>query len=224
MKTQAERLREARISAGFRHATDFAKAYGLSETTYRSHENGTRNIPIHTAKNYAALLGCDYMWLFDGAGTQPAEPEMEKARSLRRAAEDFVFLPVYDVSASAGNGMAVHSEHIIHHAAFRRDWLKHITDAPADKLAVINVAGDSMEPTLHHGDTVLVDMTQKYPRADGIYCITNDGELMVKRLQVDFATRTITILSDNIRYPAQSGIIPDRMQIVGRVIWYGRKV
>lgn len=75
--TLNERLRQARINAGFEKAGDFAKAVGVQEGTYRHHENGTggRGVPLSAAKKYAKKLGVDLNWLLNGEDVPaPIEP------------------------------------------------------------------------------------------------------------------------------------------------------
>lgn len=62
----AKRLRELRFRAGYEHANDFANKYGLPEVTYRSHENGSRNLTLRAAKKYAQYLDTSYRWILDG--------------------------------------------------------------------------------------------------------------------------------------------------------------
>lgn len=56
MKTPGERLKELRQKR-FETAQQAAEAYGWNVVTYRSHESGMRNIPIPTARKYAAAFG-----------------------------------------------------------------------------------------------------------------------------------------------------------------------
>lgn len=138
--------------------------------------------------------------------------------------EGFTKVPVYDVACSAGNGVVVDSEHVLYHLSFRTQWLKSISSAPIDKMAVIRVEGDSMQPTLSHDDTVLIDMTQTYPRGDGIYVVVYDGMLLVKRVRIDPVRSVAEILSDNPCYSPVTGLVPDQIKVAGRVIWLGRRV
>lgn len=55
-RTPAERLKELREKR-FSTAKEAADAFGWNEVTYRSHENGGRNIPLHTARKYASAFG-----------------------------------------------------------------------------------------------------------------------------------------------------------------------
>lgn len=56
-KTPAMRLRQLRIQNNFATATDAARHHGWHITTYRSHENGNRGIPIEAARRYAKAYG-----------------------------------------------------------------------------------------------------------------------------------------------------------------------
>lgn len=55
-RTPAERLKELREKR-YETAKEAADAFGWNEVTYRSHESGGRNIPLHTARKYAAAYG-----------------------------------------------------------------------------------------------------------------------------------------------------------------------
>lgn len=55
-KTPGDRLKELRLKR-FETAQQAAEAYGWHPVTYRSHETGMRNIPVPTAKKYAAAFG-----------------------------------------------------------------------------------------------------------------------------------------------------------------------
>jgi phage repressor protein C with HTH and peptisase S24 domain len=138
--------------------------------------------------------------------------------------EEFVHIPVFDVEASAGSGAFSDQEAILHFLSFRREWLRVISNAPFDKLSVIRVDGDSMEPTLSNGDTVLVDGTQNTPRSDGIYVLQFDNRLYVKRLLMNPVKGKVAIISDNPAYAPMGDIDPDELRIAGRVLWLGRRV
>ena len=51
-----------------------------------------------------------------------------------------------------------------------------------------------------------------------------DGALMVKRLALHPAGRGFTIRSDNDAYPAWTDCDPAAIEVIGRVIWAGRRV
>ena len=51
-----------------------------------------------------------------------------------------------------------------------------------------------------------------------------DQALLVKRLQMNFASRCVTVISDNSKYAAIKNVKCDAIQVVGRVIWLGRRI
>lgn len=67
-----ERLKLAREAAGFKTATEAAKAMGIAPPTYLAHENGSRGgaRPRNaTVRQYARKFGVNYVWLWDGQGS-----------------------------------------------------------------------------------------------------------------------------------------------------------
>jgi len=82
-----------------------------------------------------------------------------------------------------------------------------------------------MTPTLLNGDLVMVDIASiEASLEDGIYALLTNERLQVKRIAVDPSNDQISILSDNILYPAWDGLGRDSVDIVGRVIWFGRSL
>jgi phage repressor protein C with HTH and peptisase S24 domain len=89
----------------------------------------------------------------------------------------------------------------------------------------MRIEGDSMMPTLLNGDLVMVDIASiEASLEDGIYAVLTNERLQVKRIAVDPSNDQISILSDNILYPAWDGLDRNSIDIVGRVIWFGRSL
>jgi hypothetical protein len=65
---RAARLREARIAAGFIKAVDASRAFGWGESTYASHENGSRGISPARILLYANSFHVRPDWLAFGRG------------------------------------------------------------------------------------------------------------------------------------------------------------
>ena len=59
---------------------------------------------------------------------------------------------------------------------------------------------------------------------DGLYVLRLDGMLLVKRLAISPAARRVSILSDNPAYPGWSDCDPAAVDVVGRVVWVGRRL
>ncbi len=145
-------------------------------------------------------------------------PEKSEARSLRA-------VPALDVYASAGHGAFELGERPCGAIGFDPRWLRDLAGGPADALSIIRVKGDSMAPTLADGDDVIVDRGDDACRLrDGIYVLRLDDSLMVKRLARHPASAAISIRSDNPDYPSWQNIDVNRISIVGRVLWFGRRL
>jgi transcriptional regulator with XRE-family HTH domain len=102
-----ERLREARLRAGFASAQQLATALGMSGVTVRAHENGQNGYPAATAERYARALRVPPAWLLygkpeDAPGDEPppladlpsAAAELQTARAIisraRRDLRDYL--------------------------------------------------------------------------------------------------------------------------------------
>lgn len=251
METTADRLRRFRTLRGIDSGAELARLAGLPEATYRAYESGRRPLTARAARELARPLGITWQELLFGEAESaeaiatleqasvalgqrvsrkprpPPAPERVPfiAERIRMAGDSWALLPVYDACAPPGAGEQLDPEAALYRIAFREEWVRAVTAAPLDQLAVIRVQGDAMEPTLRPGDSVLVDCAQNRPqRTDGLYVIRTDGGLQVKRLQVEVVQGRLTILSDNKAYEVQRGVRPEDVTVVGRVIWLGRQL
>jgi phage repressor protein C with HTH and peptisase S24 domain len=89
----------------------------------------------------------------------------------------------------------------------------------------MKVEGDSMEPTLMNGDTVLVDMTRKSPNPPGIFVLDDGIGLVAKRLQhvPNSDPPAVRVISDNKHYPEYERS-SEEIVIVGRIRWFAREI
>lgn len=69
METAAERLKAARLKAGYETAKAGAEAMGATVSTYIQHENGQRGYPAKTAARYAKFFRVAPEWLLYGRGS-----------------------------------------------------------------------------------------------------------------------------------------------------------
>lgn len=66
MTTQSQRLKDARIKAGYDTASDAARALGVSVSTYSAHENGQNGLKLKFARKYAQKFKVSQSWLLTG--------------------------------------------------------------------------------------------------------------------------------------------------------------
>lgn len=71
MPDAAERLRIARLRAGFTTGKEAAEAMGFAVSTYLAHENGSRGYPASKAATYARKFKVPEVWLLYGTGPGP---------------------------------------------------------------------------------------------------------------------------------------------------------
>lgn len=89
----------------------------------------------------------------------------------------------------------------------------------AKNLSGAEVKGDSMEPTLKDGELVI--FSRGLIIDDGIYVISIQNELYVKRLSIDEQANTLTIISDNQRYPNKTYAFDiEGLEILGKVLFW----
>jgi len=134
-------------------------------------------------------------------------------------------VPEYQVHVSAGGGALVAEENKRRDWPFATDYLKSELGLERSKLAIVEVRGDSMEPTLSSGDRVLVNMSDRQVSQPGIFIVFDGDGTVVKRVEKipgSVPTR-IFLISDNPlhgRYELDSDVV----QIVGRVVWRAGRI
>ena len=157
-------------------------------------------------------------------GPGESSPASAPTPALKGGAKGMVLVPQFDLGASAGAGSLDQSERPAGRMAFDEKWLRDLGASPSG-LSMIRVDGDSMAPTLSHGDDILVDRMDGGARLrDGIYVLRLDDVLMVKRVAVGLGRGRFSVRSDNPHYPDWEDIDPALVDVIGRVIWAGRKV
>ena len=105
---------------------------------------------------------------------------------------------------------------------FHKEWIKKtIGIAPAD-ARLFSVNGDNMAPTLLHGDTLLIDTTQKHPSPPGIFLLFDGMALVAKRLEM-ISPNDMRVICDNAHYSTYE-CRADAAVIVGRVVWFSRGI
>lgn len=223
-----ERLRQAREKAGFKSASQAAHSLGVEVPTYLAHENGSRGVTAAAAEKYSKRFRVNLAWLLTGE-----EPKADPAPGRRSSpydgasivtveGETFARLPLYDIRAQAGKGALAYDGEPIGFRLFDFNWLKSASRSGIEHLKVVEVSGDSMEPTLYARDHVLVDLADVALARAGLFVLRLDDSLMVKRVQKMIGSGSIKVISDNSRYEAEEIADESRISVVGRVIWIGR--
>lgn len=81
MTSPADRLKQARIAAGFSTAREAVERFGWTGSTYYGHENGRRGIPAKKLALYARAFNVSAAWLLSGGGAPATIHEFPRDRS-----------------------------------------------------------------------------------------------------------------------------------------------
>ncbi|CAN5198422.1 hypothetical protein BH09PSE3_BH09PSE3_01420 [soil metagenome] len=154
----------------------------------------------------------------------PVAQQVTPAGVRKRAVDGLIAIPRIAAQASAGPGSLHDSDNVSGQIGFDPKWLRTITASPAS-VSIIQVEGDSMVPALADGDDILVDRSDGADRLrDGIYVLRMDDALNVKRLAINPVSRSVTVKSDNAAYPSWPDCDLRKIELIGRVVWVGRKL
>ncbi|MDH5525570.1 MAG: hypothetical protein OEY01_16505 [Desulfobulbaceae bacterium] len=220
------KLKKAREYLG-KNQKEMASLVGSGYRSWQGYEQG-QSVPGGKVFDSLSKLGFNINWFFGNevpmllAEQTTATP---KSGTPTEAGGDFVHIPRYEVTASAGAGSVIHSEQVVDYLSFKTEWVRNSLGVSVRDLALISVIGDSMEPTLSEGDVVLIDMTTRSVLDGSIYVLQLNGGLLVKRIQRKL-DGSIVVKSDNNRYDPEivSEDKDDQLKIVGRVVWVGRRL
>ena len=89
--------------------------------------------------------------------------------------------------------------------------------ARLDRLTCVRAVGDSMEPTVHDGDLVVVDAGRTDPLDGHLFAVRTNAGLVIRRLRQRGGRWRLT--SDNRPHPQHA--VADDDRILGRVAWCG---
>jgi len=140
--------------------------------------------------------------------------------------DQFVFVPLLDVTAAAGSGSTDATPRILKYMAYRRDWLVGMMDLDPAASALIVARGDSMEPDIRSGELLLLDLRSRVVTDPGVYVLAlSDGEYVVKWVEKGW-DGTLHVSSRNPAYRAWSvpAKLADQLTVVGRVRAQQRRV
>lgn len=90
---------------------------------------------------------------------------------------------------------------------------------------MLEIPSDSMEPVLYAGDQVLINVARRTPSPPGIFVVHDGFGLVAEQLELtpNSDPPEITLTSANRRYPPYRRHI-DEITIIGRVVWFGRRL
>nr|DAD63520.1 MAG TPA: Repressor protein CI [Caudoviricetes sp.] len=186
-----ERIKKIREYLKIGSQKDFAKEIGWPIGRIQDLESGkVKSIKAEEAELLQEKFLINGWWLFTGKGSMLDVP---------RSNIDGYEVDMLDLKASAGTGIMAFEVSVIGKFILDKAFFK--TPQHQENIKIIEVQGDSMEPTIQDGAFVVIDVT-KCDKTDGIYAILLDNNVLIKRLQFNL-DGTIKIISDNGKYEAK---------------------
>lgn len=210
MDAIGKKIAKAREAAGM-NQSELARALQVKPQAVQKWEAGgsPRNARL---TEIAQALGVSVAYLVSDADqASEALPEVV-----------FLLVPMLANDASMGPGAEDHAEDVMTGVIRLTDHFvrEYVRPSRPESLRFIHAYGDSMAPTLHSGDVLLVDTGSKNIDIDGIYVLRAHGRLFVKRVRQRLDGK-FEISSDNPAHKTVEVLNGDsEVTVVGRVLWY----
>ena len=221
LQSMADRLRARCRQLGF-STVQVGEMAGVNRTfVYDIMRGRSGNPNLEKLQRVAEVLKVERNWLLHGLG----EVEGEKP-IFDNPEQSFVAVPYVNARPSMGGGQMVEFEPDYgrpYH--FQQSWIRHTLRSDPACLRMMHVEGDSMMPTLHDRDIVLVDTSRRSPTPPGIFVLHDGMGLVAKRLEhiPNSDPPRVRIISDNAHYSPYEGMA-DEVNIIGRIRWFAREM
>lgn len=135
----------------------------------------------------------------------------------------YALVPKVMARLAAGTGSLETEGKVVGYYAFKLDFLKR--KGRPKKMVLMDVAGDSMEPDVWNGDTVLIDESQREIIAGAMFAVGIENEVFVKYLLR--VPGKLVLQSRNERYAPievdMNGDLAGTVRVIGRVVWSCRE-
>lgn len=209
-----QRIRQAIDSTG-KKQVEFAKELGVEPSHLNRWVKGAVAPSYDVLAKIGNLTGVSLDKII--SGKEPAVVATKRG--------ELAYIPLYDIRAAAGGGALIEAEEVKDFLAFKQHWIRDVLRVNPNDLRLIYVDGDSMEPTLHHGDIILVNIGNHSVVRDGVYVVRIGMAVMVKRLQI-LPGDKLKVKSDNSEvyesFMIDLAKVGEDVTIIGRVVWAGR--
>jgi len=198
--------------------TIIADAIGLSQKNLSDFSNkyGPGSSPQFRT-TYKILRGILGRRPVDLEGTVPIITVVGEVQAVPKGLrpEDYYAVPMVEDRIAAGQGRIM-EDNVTGLVWVYKPEIGNRRNLVAVKLAT---EAESMQPTLHPGDIVIIDRDDKVITPKGIYAVrTSQETLAIKRLSV--SKGRFWLVSDNHRWPPQiSEFDSSQKLIVGKVVW-----
>lgn len=217
----AARIRECANIVG--NGDALARLSAIPRSTLEAYLTGESEPKASRCAAIAEAAGVSLDWLISGKGAgSGGAASAATGAGVPEDATDYAYIPLYDARVSAGHGSWTEGAHVLAQLAFTRYSLRKKGLDPAN-LSAIRVSGDSNEPDLRDGDTVVLDHSRTEVDQEGYYVILLGDHLFAKRLQLQIGGG-MAVISANPAYQTMM-VAKEHLSdlvIIGRVVWGSR--
>lgn len=216
-----QRIKAARLNAGLNQAELAEKCgWGYKQGRISHYESGRREPKLGDIQEIEVALNTS---LLTQSTSQVREDlvEYENNKTIWQEPDPGIYRTVrlmrLNLSAGITGAPVEYFDDEDEPLFFKNAWFSKRGISPSN-AAAMKVTGESMEPLLSSGDTVLVNSEETTPRHDKVFAVSIDDELVVKRLLEE---RDGWVLhSDNPMHKSRP--VTESTRIIGRVRWIGR--
>lgn len=219
------RLRAAREGISSKRS-EFSKLLQIHENTLAKMERGESLPDAVQLLQIAALTGRQVLWLLGGGeheaswSSDGSPPNSVEAVEL----DGVVYVPLFDVRASAGTGAFNDQERVMQMRPFAADYIRRDLHILHNQMALVTIVGNSMEPDIHSGDVGLIDRRDKDISVEGPHLVRIDGGLLLKMVQRlpggVLRVSSKNQLSSPFDINVMDGTLND-FEVIGRLRWAG---
>lgn len=198
---------------GITSQSELAKELGINRSGI-THARNKNKVPDKWIVKLYRRFGLNPVWIETGIGN--VFMNSDSGYDV-----DFKHIPKVAARLSAGSGSLECDEGVKDYLSFQAKWLA--GKGSAKDMVAIEVFGQSMEPVIREGDTVLIDQSRKEIIAGAIYAIGIEDTIYVKR--VEKRPGKLVLRSDNKEYDPI--LIEkeelERVRVLGKIIWSCRE-
>lgn len=215
---------ERRMRLLDKNAKQVSEEAGLGLTYVRDILEGRSRNPTSTRlEKIAAVLGCTEADL--KAGLAEGAPTSDMPPVSQAGFPSYLPVATLDVRAGAGGGGIIDGAYLGAPRYFEEGFITRELRASPQDLCVVEVEGQSMEPLLRSGDTVLVDRRKQNVAMEGVFVLFDGDGVVCKWVQRVHGSEPpmLRLTSENSRFPPYD-VEAERCQMLGRVVWFSRRL
>ena len=214
-----------RLYATKRTQVELSRFLGMDKATIHNLLNGKRRLQLAEVQPIAQFLDATPFEVLQHAGIEFNQAPPNQSAPVA-ADGDSVAIAEVDVKKLVDMGTKRLQENDCKGRwEIPKAYIESELKVTNETAVILEVLGDSMEPTLCSGDRVMVDTTDQQPSPAGLFAVWDSISVIIKRVEhiPGSSPAMLKIKSDNPLH--ESATIPAAdVTIIGRVIWSARKL